>query len=81
VKSCWPAPDARLPSIGVAGFESLEQGLNRMNDHTPLYVSRLQAIRRDTKEGWYDVDSEGNFCFGPFATCDACVAHITRRAR
>jgi hypothetical protein len=55
--------------------------MNGMTDQTPLYLSKLQAIRRGVKEGWYAVDDKGSVRSGPFATREACIDHAAPSAR
>jgi hypothetical protein len=52
-----------------------------MNDHTALFLSKLQSMRRGIQEGWYAVDKDGNLCFGPFVTREACVNNTTPPAQ
>jgi hypothetical protein len=44
-----------------------------MNDRTPVYLTKLQSLRRGIKHGWYIIDEDGNPCLGPFPTREACV--------
>jgi hypothetical protein len=48
------------------------------DDLTPLYLSRLQALRCGIGEGWYAVDGRGSPRSGPFLTREKCVSDIVR---
>ena len=49
----------------------LEQDLSYMSD--PIYLPRLQSLRRGIRHGWYIVDEDGDPDIGPFATREACM--------
>jgi hypothetical protein len=39
-----------------------------MSDQAPIYLTKLQSLRRGIEQGWYVVDGDGNLCVGPFPT-------------
>jgi hypothetical protein len=52
-----------------------------MSDQAPIYLTKLQSLRRGIEQGWYVVDGDGNLCVGPFPTREACVQQTARQAR
>jgi len=44
-----------------------------MRDPMPIYLPKLQSLRRGIRRGWYIVDDDGNPAIGPFPTREACM--------
>jgi hypothetical protein len=47
--------------------------MSDMSDQAPIYLTKLESLRRGIEQGWYVVDTDGNPCIGPFPTREACI--------